>query len=694
MENMRNVDEPMEVQFESQNFQTNVQDETNLNLDNDEMEKRLECENSNMDFSEETVAERVELLDLEPRICQLESENLKLKNNLYKVRQLNLKNRENLLKSNKKIKELKKLLSNNNFYKALRKIFEEDQIEKLIGFKKRVNWSQNTYINAFKLKFACGTSGYNELLRLGYPFPCNRSLSKQLETLNISHGIITESFDFLKVKIECDPLFGEDCSLVVDEMNLSATDDIYDPSTCTFFGNTTIGNDKSDTADNALVFMLVGLKMKWKQIVGFHYTNKKMVGADLKPEIIKVITLAENIGLRVHNVTSDMSGPNQGLWSEFDIYVKNWSATDINNSVEHPCDKNRKLYFTPDVPHALKSIKTSLINNEIIKIHPTHVAEFGLPSDTVKSKYLMEIVKADEGDDYKLAPKLNHKILEKSHFQKMRVNNSKYTVNIQSSSSLEFLTGGNSKDPRITTVWFMQFIDRWFNIMSNRKISLALSLKNFDKYIETICFLIKAIDIFSKLEVGIKVGWKPFQTSVLISTQTVLDLSAFLLLDRKFKFFFTSRISQDCLENIFSTIRLKHVIPNAVQFKNDLKLIMMSRFMKNIKTSNYDNAGINFVSGFFEVLSKNKKLNKSISKEVNDSDFSKILPVTNKFFFSFKEMNCIYWTAGYVIKTIIDNQKVCEECIKEVGGYKKYNFYGTLLTQIRARTMKNIFSCS
>lgn len=50
--------------------------------------------------------------------------------------------------------------------------------------------------------------------------------------------------------------------------------------------------------------------------------------------------------------------------------------------------------------------------------------------------------------------------------------------------------------------------------------------------------------------------------------------------------FFTSRISQDWLENLFFQIRLKNEKQNAVQLKNKSKLIMMSRYMKYVEYSN------------------------------------------------------------------------------------------------------------
>jgi len=54
---------------------------------------------------------------------------------------------------------------------------------------------------------------------------------------------------------------------------------------------------------------------------------------------------------------------------------------------------------------------------------------------------------------------------------------------------------------------------------------------------------------------GITVGngaWKPFQSSLLICTQTALDVQAEYLENHNFKFLLLGRFTQDALENLFS----------------------------------------------------------------------------------------------------------------------------------------------
>lgn len=161
----------------------------------------------------------------------------------------------------------------------------------------------------------------------------------------------------------------------------------------------------------------------------------------------------------------------------------------------------------------------------------------------------------------------------KHHFQKMKVSNTMSIMSHEISSALRFVCHENPKDKRPSTAWFISVVRQWFDLMINRKLSLALSKLKDEKFKEAIDFLNAVIVLFKDLTVGDKGHWKPFQAAVILSTLTVIDLLQYLINDCNFQFFLTSCLTQDCLENLFSAVRRKNVVPNAVQFKNNLKLI-------------------------------------------------------------------------------------------------------------------------
>lgn len=160
----------------------------------------------------------------------------------------------------------------------------------------------------------------------------------------------------------------------------------------------------------------------------------------------------------------------------------------------------------------------------------------------------------------------------------MRVNTATTVFSNQVETVLELLA--NSNNAMIMTA-FLKFIAQWFRTMNGRNLYLALGLSCMEKFEETIAFLNEVIKLFKDLKVGKNGKWKPFQTAVIMSTTIILQLTLVLLRDRKFNYFLLSCLSQDCIENLFSVIRLKNVIPNAFQFKNNLKLISISQYMKS-----------------------------------------------------------------------------------------------------------------
>jgi len=62
------------------------------------------------------------------------------------------------------------------------------------------------------------------------------------------------------------------------------------------------------------------------------------------------------------------------------------------------------------------------------------------------------------------------------------------------------------------------------------------------------------------------------------------------------------RFTRDCLENVFSIMRTKNVVPNALQVKNNLKLSSIFQYLKDILKRSYDEYDKTLFSGFLETL--------------------------------------------------------------------------------------------
>ena len=159
---------------------------------------------------------------------------------------------------------------------TLSSFLNEDQLQALNisgnNGRKIQKWNSKTIQKALELKFACGTRGYEELLKQKYPLPSCRTLTWALEQLHFSSGISEEMFEFLKVKAEqFKQETDKECSLILDEMAITEAT-TYDVATQSYFGDVTLPGT-SGKATHALVFMFAGSACRWKQIVGYCLTG-------------------------------------------------------------------------------------------------------------------------------------------------------------------------------------------------------------------------------------------------------------------------------------------------------------------------------------------------------------------------------------------------------------------------------------
>lgn len=117
--------------------------------------------------------------------------------------------------------------------------------------------------------------------------------------------------------------------------------------------------------------------------------------------------------------------------------------------------------------------------------------------------------------------------------------------------------------------------------MTGRYQKLALSHLDENVYKDSITFL----KDFIKIVRGITVGdgkWKPFQSGLILCTQTALNLQVEYLEKENFKFLLLGRFMQDALENLFSVIRARKSVPDAREFKHAFRLVCLSQFQANI----------------------------------------------------------------------------------------------------------------
>ncbi|PIK41368.1 hypothetical protein BSL78_21778 [Apostichopus japonicus] len=141
--------------------------------------------------------------------------------------------------------------------RKLCKIFSVDQLTSLGRSSTRgVRWGDATVKKALQLRFTCGASGYDLLLRQNLPYPSIRTLQRRMQNVAFRPGILSQVFEFLELKVSNMRPEERICSLTLDEMALSTSIE-YDVSSGRLLGDVTLP-DHSGTATHALVFMIGG----------------------------------------------------------------------------------------------------------------------------------------------------------------------------------------------------------------------------------------------------------------------------------------------------------------------------------------------------------------------------------------------------------------------------------------------------
>ena len=102
-------------------------------------------------------------------------------------------------------------------------------------------------------------------------------------------------------------------------------------------------------------------------------------------------------------------------------------------------------------------------------------AENKLTSKIVNLEAVKDLMKFQKDSDLKLAPSLKESMLKPSHFDKMKVSHALHFFSNSVSSAFRYMvqTNGRNSD-YLTTAYFIEQRNRWFDLMSSKHPVLAL----------------------------------------------------------------------------------------------------------------------------------------------------------------------------------------------------------------------------
>lgn len=149
---------------------------------------------------------------------------------------------------------------------AIGTFISKEQFENLRKGRKMIKkWSNTEILRGLKLRFGLGKNGYIFLSSCGYPTPSYSTLNKRISAVTVSFGLLTSVLDLLVKKVESMKEIERDCSLMIDEMEISGNLDIDKSKKC-FIGKVSFG-DVTKIGQLLFSVVLIHLGSKWWPVI-------------------------------------------------------------------------------------------------------------------------------------------------------------------------------------------------------------------------------------------------------------------------------------------------------------------------------------------------------------------------------------------------------------------------------------------
>ncbi|XP_023233745.1 uncharacterized protein LOC111633412 [Centruroides sculpturatus] len=357
----------------------------------------------------------------------------------------------------------------------------------------------------------------------------------------------------------------------------------YDPQTDYLEGYEDFGEDIASQpieaparhqCDQAMVFMIKGHRIK-----------------DLLCNIIKCL---QEVGLVPKAIVCDQGANNMKMRKLLGVTAEK-PFIEINDE---------KIYFFHDLPHLIKSVR-----NNLKKYY------FYCNGKLCSWPHIDPFYHKDSKMIPRLAPKLTKKCITLPPFSCMRVCLAVRVLSHSVASGILVHVAFNSlPSTAVNTAEFLEMCDTLFDIFNSSSCKSPKEyrkpLSNNSKHLQK---LDEIIECLRKLIVLNKGKCKPICIQGWIDNIIALKLLwSELHNDYGFLYLLTRRLTQDCIENIFSIIRGKggnNVNPDATKFRSALKSVMVNQLFTASDDSNCEIDAATFLLTHSDLLKCNFKVN-------------------------------------------------------------------------------------
>ena len=282
-------------------------------------------------------------------------------------------------------------------------------------------------------------------LQTRFKLPSKSAITLWLSKLKFQEGICPNLFKMLKLRVQRLSPEERVSILMCDEISLKKSVD-YGRSDDKVFGVTQDGKYQC----MALVFMVGGLKSKWKQAVSYFFIDTAVKSEILLPKIQRILAELFNVGLDIVALTSDQGS--------------NFSSvkTLLGASPSQPwfIFEGKKIYTIADPPHLIKNVRNCLLKNSI------HSSE-----GTARWSHIVTFYEKDKTQKIRLAPKLTDAHFKLKAFgAKMKVRKASQVLSHTVAAGIyTYVQFGQMENQATETAAFVDWMDMLFDALNSSK---------------------------------------------------------------------------------------------------------------------------------------------------------------------------------------------------------------------------------
>ena len=424
----------------------------------------------------------------------------------------------------------------------LSKSFTGSQAKQIISRHKRVHWGAKDISQGLILRTMSKKAYQYIRSNKIFPVPAISTLRKWVKKFRCQPGIQTTILKIINEKLSAEnrPSYRA-ASLSFDEMDISKQYQ-YDHRNDQILG----------PFKKLQIAVLRGIVSGWKQQIFFDYDSPMT-----KELLFRIINSVEENQIEVRDVVCDLG--NRGLLTSLGI-------TPEKPYFQNPSCLTRRVYVFPDAPHLLKLLRNHLLDQGYI-----------LQDGTEINRKDIEQILEHDNKEYKI-----HHKLQPIHFNcigstRQRVRLAAQLISHTSATAIRCLF-----PEKVKLADWLDLFDKWFDVMNSRipfdknKHKCGFGLHH-DAQSEV---LHSAFSCIKTMKARGKKSLLPFQTGMLISINSTLQLYHDLKEAYQLDYFLTSRVNQDPAENTFTQVRgigHSHTHPGPVDCANRLRLIMLGK---------------------------------------------------------------------------------------------------------------------